>query len=160
MHASGHSLRLIRLLRVAVSIALGVVLLWAGAVKVYDPRSFLATLDLYNLFPLALAKFLAMMVPWVEVVVGLVLLSTIRHRGAAILATVLGVAFVLAQSWALYHGLKIPCGCFGSTAQNVDGKSLFRAAAVAIAGAWLVLALHISPAARHLPGPSANHTPF
>jgi uncharacterized membrane protein YphA (DoxX/SURF4 family) len=134
----------LRILHTLVGVALGLILLYAGWVKVSDPRSFLLDLGQYDLFARPIARLLAVTLPWIEVVVGLALLTRRLTRGAAIVALLLGIGFVLAQGWALYHGIAVPCGCFGSRIEPIGPRSILTAASVMLASAWLVAASHLS----------------
>jgi hypothetical protein len=85
-----------------------------------------------------------MTLPWIEVVVGLALVTAQHGRSAAWLAVGALVVFDLAVLQALGRGLNIECGCFGTaTGMRVDLAKLAENAA--ITGAALVAALRIAP---------------
>ena len=92
----------------------GRVLLVAGALKVVDPQASVAAVRAYELLPAGLATLVGWGLPFVEVALGLLLLSRPRHaaggrRGAGLLMLV----FIAGVASAAARGLSIDCGCFG-----------------------------------------------
>jgi hypothetical protein len=119
------------LARIVVATMLGVSAYW----KIIRPGAFLEAVVEYQLVPFSLALVVASWLPWLELVVALAL-TTRWYRGAAMIALVLGVTFVLAQSSVLVRGLSVPCGCFGPTDERVGALSLIRSM-LFLVGAWL-----------------------
>lgn len=109
------------LARIVVATMLGVSAYW----KLTRPGSFLEAVVEYQLVPFGLALVVASWLPWLELVVALAL-ATRWYRGAAVVALVMGVMFVLAQSSVLIRGLSVPCGCFGPSDERVGAFSLLR----------------------------------
>jgi putative oxidoreductase len=91
---------------------LGLIFLYAGFAKVLDPTGFAQAVDNYRLLPGWLVYPAAVFLPWVEVVVGLSLLSGVLLRGGALLASGLLGVFAVALFVSLIRGLDIACGCF------------------------------------------------
>ena len=92
--------------------------------------------------PDAIANPVGLALPFVEVVLGVLLVLGLFTRIAAAVGTVLMVAFIIgiAQAWA--RGLTIDCGCFGGGGQiGVNDtkypQEIARDASFALAGAWL-----------------------
>jgi putative oxidoreductase len=103
-------LRLPLLLR----LGLGGLFVVAGALKLGDPAAFAQQIANYQLVP-ALAPYLAILLPPVEVVAGLALAAgpaRWRQAGALVLA-LLTAMFTVAVASAAARGLDISCGCFG-----------------------------------------------
>ncbi len=105
--------RLVRLVRVIARIALGGLFVFAGVAKAYDPGEFATEIQKYNLLPWVPGVALALYLPWLEILAGLLLALKIFERGALIVLTVLLVIFTLALGSAMVRGLDIDCGCFG-----------------------------------------------
>ena len=125
-------------------LVLGVVLLLAGGLKVGNPLGAARAVQAYEGLPFALARWVGYALPWVEIVVGLLLVLGLFTRVSALLGAVLMLAFVIGigQAWA--RGLTIDCGCFGGGGQvSADetryGREIARDLALALCGAWLVL---------------------
>ena len=110
---SGGLPRVVRLVRVIARIALGALFVFAGVAKAYDPGEFATEIQKYNLLPWVPGVALALYLPWLEILAGLLLALKIFERGALIVLTVLLVIFTLALGSAMVRGLDIDCGCFG-----------------------------------------------
>ena len=96
----------------------------------------------YELFPMELAKWIGLALPFVEIALGLLLVLGLFTRIAAIASTLLMVAFILGISQAWARGLTIDCGCFGGGGQIGANETKYpqeiaRDAAFALTGAWL-----------------------
>jgi uncharacterized membrane protein YphA (DoxX/SURF4 family) len=134
-----------RLLDVVGTLArlfLGVVLIYAGATKIGHPLTAQRAVQAYEIFPDGVANTIGLALPFLEVVLGLLLVLGLFTRPVAIVSTLLMVAFItgIAQAWA--RGLTIDCGCFGgggeigATATKYP-QDIARDALFALAGAWL-----------------------
>ncbi|ALE85080.1 MauE/DoxX family redox-associated membrane protein [Pseudonocardia sp. HH130629-09] len=94
---------------------LGLAAVWlvSGAVKLSEPFTTAVAVAAYRVLPDALVVPVATLLPPLEIALGLLLLAGLATRLAAVVGTVLLLAFVagLVQAWA--RGLSIDCGCFG-----------------------------------------------
>jgi len=93
--------------------AVGLVFAYAGYNKVLDTETFVSSLLTYELFPHRVASLLAQYLPWLEVLIGLCLISGILRKGGEVLAWLLLAAFFVSIGQAWIRGLSIDCGCFG-----------------------------------------------
>ena len=121
---------------------LGAVLVWAGLAKVGKPFTSERAVQAYELMPDVVAGWVGLALPFVEIVLGVLLVLGLFTRVVAAVATLLMVAFVLgiAQAWA--RGLTIDCGCFGGGGRIGADETRYpqeiaRDASFALAGAWL-----------------------
>ncbi|NLG21642.1 MAG: DoxX family membrane protein [Actinomycetales bacterium] len=136
--------RLADLVGLVCRLALGGVLLAAGLLKVGDPVGSIQSVVAYRLFDYQIAEMIGLMLPVVEIAVGLLLVLGLFTRWTALIGAVLMLAFIagIASAWA--RGLAIDCGCFG-TGGPVDPddtaylSEILRDAALFAAGAWLVV---------------------
>lgn len=107
--------------------ALGLVFLYASVGKILDPKSFAESLMAYQIFDSPrLIKYVAVTLPWVEWFCGIFLVLGVFVRSVAVLTSLLLVTFVLAMVSALFRGLEINCGCFGSPHETLGPLSLLR----------------------------------
>ncbi|MBL9099366.1 MAG: DoxX family membrane protein [Myxococcales bacterium] len=99
-------------------LALAGVFLAAAAPKLADPAGFAAALANYRVLPDAAHNLVATVVPALELVAALAVLTGWRLRGGALLlgALLLGFTGLLAASLA--RGLDLDCGCFGRAEQK------------------------------------------
>ncbi len=109
---------------VAFRLAIGAVFLYAGVVKGLDPQGFAKAIYNYRILPDGLINPMAIVLPWVEVVVGASLLMGLWVLGGSLLASGLLAAFAAALGLNLARGLDIDCGCF-STAGTGQGDTLW-----------------------------------
>lgn len=91
---------------------LGGVFIYASIHKIADPANFAETLYNYQLFPTMFIHFLAIFVPWLEMVAGIFLIVGIFPKGSSFILSGMLVAFIIALSINLARGLDIDCGCF------------------------------------------------
>jgi uncharacterized membrane protein YphA (DoxX/SURF4 family) len=99
-------------LSVRVQIALGAVFVAAAIPKIADPPAFAHMIYNYRLVPGALVNGLALLMPWLELLVGVVLILGVWRREAALIAALLLVVFLGAIGWNLARGHAVDCGCF------------------------------------------------
>jgi len=107
------------LLHRLLGLALGAVFVYASHDKILHPAEFAKIVYHYRLLgpdfdtgPLA-ANLLAVVLPWVELVTGLLLIAGPWRREAALVTAGMLVMFLAAVSWALLHGVDLAnCGCF------------------------------------------------
>lgn len=99
----------------ALRLSLGGVFLWAGVTKVFNPTDLLVAIYEYELgLPESLIRALAVILPWIEVLCGLSIMTGVwRETGLTLSALMLAV-FLLATGQAWIRGLEISCGCFGA----------------------------------------------
>lgn len=100
-------------LRRICALTLGCVMLAAAWPKVVDPPGFAQTLYNYRLLPEALRHGVALVLPWLELWMGLALVTGKGECGAARWALLLMLGFAAAIGLNLWRGNPIDCGCFG-----------------------------------------------
>mgnify|MGYP000241754431 CR=1 FL=1 len=103
-------------------LALGGIFLYAGVVKSQDPAGFAQAIYNYRILPGWAINPMAILLPWVEMVLGAALVLGIWIPGASLLASGLLGIFALALCINLARGLDIDCGCF-STASSGAGST-------------------------------------
>jgi uncharacterized membrane protein YphA (DoxX/SURF4 family) len=94
-------------------LVLGGVLLLAGVLKIGNLQKSAMAVRAYELLPVSLANFLGYALPWVEIGVGLLLITGAAVRISGLIGAVTMLAFIIAISQAWARGLSIDCGCFG-----------------------------------------------
>ncbi len=96
-------------------LALSAVFIYAGILKMHDPRSFAESIASFRLLPPPLINPAAWTLPVLEILSGVLALGSgpWRRVGAFSLLAMLAI-FVLALASATARGLKVDCGCFGA----------------------------------------------
>jgi uncharacterized membrane protein YphA (DoxX/SURF4 family) len=106
-------------------IVLGVVLLAAGWLKIFTPAKSQMAVRAYELLPVSIANLMGLVLPWVELGLGMLLVLGIAVRFSAILGGALMLLFIAAISQAWARGLSIDCGCFGGGGTVEPGKTKY-----------------------------------
>jgi len=98
----------------------GGVLVYAGFMKAIGPYAeFAAIITAYKLLPSALVTPFSIAIPFIEMWVGLFVLTGFWTRQAAISAAVLFGTFLIALASTLVRGIDLAsCGCFGADAMS------------------------------------------
>ena len=97
---------------------LAAVFIYAGVGKILNPAAFAEDIDNYSMLPYLLVTIMAAIMPWVEVLCGLLLIFGKWIKGATLLLIAMNFVFIIAIGSALARGLDISCGCF---AMSDDG---------------------------------------
>jgi len=107
---------------------LGVIFLYAGLIKASDPHGFAHSIYDYRLLLGWMINPMAILMPWVEILVGISLLLGILTQGAALVGSGLMAVFTGALGISLARGLAIACGCFStsSTAEPATWLNLLE----------------------------------
>ena len=107
---------------------LGALMLWAAVSKLADPTDFLSSIYAYKTpLPQLLLKLAAVVLPWLELLCGLLLIANVWSETALTLAVALLAVFVLATGQAWARGLDISCGCFNLEIFGADRSTkLFK----------------------------------
>ena len=105
-------------LTIRIQIALGIIFVVAALPKIVDPPSFAHMIYNYHLLPGALINFMALVMPWIELLCGLALILGIWQGTARSIIGALLITFVLAIAINLARGNAIDCGCFDVSAAN------------------------------------------
>lgn len=108
-------------------LTLGGVLVAAGWLKIFTPAKSQMAVRAYEVLPIVLANFLGLVLPWLEIGVGVLLFLGIAVRLSALIGGALMVIFILAISQAGIRGLSIDCGCFGGGGTVEPGKTKYLA---------------------------------
>ena len=92
----------------------GIVWIVAGALKVGDLTASGRSVVAYRLLPYDASMFLGAVLPFLEIVLGALLVLGLATRLAAAVSVLLFAVYIgaIASVWA--RGLRIDCGCFGT----------------------------------------------
>ena len=120
----GQNTGIYRVIELAARIVLGLVFLVYGLDKILHPDDFARAIANYRLLPEALVNLVAVTLPWVECVCGLLLLAGQWVRSAALVSAFLLGVFMVAVSISLARGLDIDCGCFNTNEGRKIGLEL------------------------------------
>jgi uncharacterized membrane protein YphA (DoxX/SURF4 family) len=127
----------------AVRLVLAGVFLSAGGLKAVDPQSSVAAVRAYELLPPSLETVVGWGLPFVEIALGLLLVTGAFTRALAVASAVLLSVFIAGVVSAAVRGLSIDCGCFGGGGSVAPGQTEYtgevvRDAALLLLALWLV----------------------
>ena len=108
---------------------LGIVFVASSIPKLSFPLEFLSSVYGYELVGPETGVLVAILLPWLELVVGMLLILDVFSFEAAALATVMLLVFLSAQGYAIMSGLNIGCGCFASS-ETIGSSTLLRTSAL------------------------------
>jgi putative oxidoreductase len=143
---SGGPMKVLQLLRKLVSnpylalalrLYLGGVFVYASMYKINYAGEFAETIASYELAPFWAVNFLALLMPWTELICGLLLIIGVRAKSAAAMIASLLVLFSAAVLIALLRDLPIGCGCFHALDEQMGWSTLARDLI------WLLMAIQI-----------------
>lgn len=116
-------------------------LLWAGLAKAFERQESILAVSAYEVLPDPLIEPVAVLLPWVEIAVALLLVAGLFVRFAGIATAALAGVFIAGMAQAKARGLAIDCGCFGGggAGQGVTWWDILRDIPILLAGLYLAV---------------------
>lgn len=105
----------------AVSWILGTALIVSGIPHWGNPYFFLGSVYAYNLVDPGVGQLVVMILPTLQLILGVCLIMGLMRGGAHLLTLVLLLGFAVLQTSAKLRGLDISCGCFGPRHETTIG---------------------------------------
>jgi len=109
--------------------------------KIAAPDLFAGNIHNYQMLPAWAVNTMALVLPWLELFVGLGLALGLWSRAAALIVTGLMIVFIIAYAAARARGLDIACGCFEVGQEAAPSSAVWvvlRDAGLLVAGVLLV----------------------
>ena len=97
----------------------------AALPKIKDPVAFANSVNAFRLVGPELSNWIALVLPWLELTIGIgILIPQIKSSSGILIATLLLVFIGLhISAWA--RGLEISCGCFGAAESPEEATNYF-----------------------------------
>jgi uncharacterized membrane protein YphA (DoxX/SURF4 family) len=136
-----------RIALIAARLAMAGIFIYASIDKIAHPAAFAKDVYNYQILPDAWVNLTALVLPWLELVLGLCLLAGVWMHGALLAANGLLLVFFAALVFNMARGLDVNCGCFstGSEAPTMSTTYyLARDIGFIALGAFLFYAMFIS----------------
>ena len=105
-------------------IILGIVFIYASYDKILHPAAFAKIIYNYQILPDELINLSAIFLPWLEFIIGSLLIIGVWLPGSVFIANILLIIFFSAILYNKVRGLDISCGCF-STSEGEAADSTF-----------------------------------
>ena len=117
---------------------IGGIFIYASVYKINYPAEFADSIASYELVPYWAVGVMAIVMPWMELICGVLVIAGIRPKAAILVLMGLMVLFTVAIVITLAKGVPIGCGCFHSLEdQGISWRTFFRDIA------WLALTVHV-----------------
>jgi putative oxidoreductase len=112
-----------------LKVFLGLIFILSSVTKVGTPEKFGESIAAYRLIPEMFIPVLSMLIPWLQLICGVLLITDMYVQSSAMIISGLLVVYTvaIAQAWA--RGIEIPCGCFDldiGLEDEVGGTSVMR----------------------------------
>ncbi|MBI5583135.1 MAG: DoxX family membrane protein [Deltaproteobacteria bacterium] len=125
------------LLALAFRLYLGGLFIYASLNKINYTAEFAETIASYQLVPYWGVNLMAVILPWIELISGILLVIGIRTRTVAAVVGFLLLLFTFGIVYNLILGSEISCGCFESLEDPISLWTVFRDLL------WFAMAVHV-----------------
>jgi len=128
-----------KMIVLVLRVALGIVFIWASWEKILKPVDFAVVIDNYRLLPQSLAGGVAVLLPWIELICGLALVTGVYVKGGLVIINLMLIVFIAALGANAIRGVDVDCGCF-SVAGQARGRivwDILRDIVFIAVGFWL-----------------------
>ena len=98
----------------SIRIILGLIFIYSAITKMVDLNYFVKALENYKILPQETLNLFALVIPWIEMIIGIFLLLGFFVKESALVGSIMAGIFIVAVITALTRGLNIDCGCFGT----------------------------------------------
>ena len=103
-----------------VRLIVGAIFIYASIDKIKHPEQFARIVYNYKILPHFAINLFAVILPWLEMVCGLFLVSGIMTKSSALVICSLLVVFIIALSINMFRGVDLSCGCFTTNLANKE----------------------------------------
>ncbi|MCO5251732.1 MAG: DoxX family membrane protein [Candidatus Kapabacteria bacterium] len=107
-------------------IIVGYIFLSYGIGKIANPTLFVSEIANYDLVPNFSLNMIAMILPWVETICGVLLITGVKVKANSYITASMMFVFVFAVIAAMARGLDINCGCSSTNPQKVGFPKLIE----------------------------------
>jgi uncharacterized membrane protein YphA (DoxX/SURF4 family) len=118
-------------------IFIGMIFLWSGVSKAFNPAQFTATIEAYGLLPDLLILPTALTLILLEIVAAIGLLFD--KWGSLTAIAIMMLLFLTVLGYGIFLGLDIDCGCFGPN--DPEAKAFHDLRGAFVRDLWLMLAI-------------------
>lgn len=110
---------------------------YAAMYKINYTSEFAESIASYQIVPFWGVNIMAVALPWIELLSGILLIAGIRVRSVMIVIIGLFFMFTLGVIVTLIRDAPISCGCFSTLGDTVSWKTLVRDLI------WLMMSIHV-----------------
>ena len=107
-------------------ILLGLIFIIASIDKIIDPAGFARDISNYHFVPFGFENIIAIILPWLELFIGLGLILGVMVDGASVISGILLILFIILIFQATIRGFNIDCGCGLKEGEIVGWRKIFE----------------------------------
>jgi uncharacterized membrane protein YphA (DoxX/SURF4 family) len=126
-----------RYLALVLRLYIGGLFIYASMYKINYPGEFAESIIAYQIVPFWAVNVLAVVMPWLELLCGVLLIAGVRSKSATAMIGALLVLFTVAIAASLIRGIPIGCGCFHAVGEAMTWRTVLRDLT------WLAMTVHI-----------------
>jgi len=129
-----------RVTTIFVRLFLGGVFIYASFDKLLHPAAFSEAVYNYQILPDVFINLTAIILPWLELIMGIMLVIGVWMPGVVVMSNFLLTAFMWSLIFNMARGLDIYCGCFSASAtqSSIDIWIVLRDASFLILSLYLL----------------------
>ncbi len=101
-----------------IRITIGSIFVYAGLHKIVSPEYFADILYGYDILPDAFINITTIILPFVEVLSGLILITGLLQKPSLLMVNTLLLCFIIMTGFNLLRGHQYDCGCFSFSKQT------------------------------------------
>ena len=105
---------------------LGIVFIYASYDKILDPEKFARDIANYHIIPFGLENSIAIILPWLELLIGMGIILGIFLDGSVVLSGSFLILFIFMIFQAMMRGFNIECGCGLKEGEMIGWKKFFE----------------------------------
>ena len=113
-------------LQIALRLIVGGIFIYSSIGKLFSPDEFAKIIYNYDILPLFLVNILAIALPYVLFMAGVLLIFGVYKKGNSAIFIGLIFVFLIALIQAYVRGLDINCGCFSLDTTSSNNDILMR----------------------------------
>jgi len=131
------------MLTLSARFILGGVFVYASFDKILHPAAFAEAVYNYQILPDKLINLTAIVLPCLELVLGIFLIINFWMPGTVVMSNLLLITFIGALLFNMARGLNINCGCFSTTAveSSMNVLTVLRDASFLAISGYLLYAI-------------------
>jgi uncharacterized membrane protein YphA (DoxX/SURF4 family) len=123
-----------------IRILLGGLFIYAAVPKILDPFNFAVAVYNYKMLPGFAVGLVAAALPWLELVIGILLVLGVRVQASSLICTGMLVVFTLAIFINTLRGIDVDCGCF-STDRSIGWAAVVEDSILTLLSIWCLLSV-------------------
>ncbi|MFQ6104837.1 MAG: MauE/DoxX family redox-associated membrane protein [Candidatus Glassbacteria bacterium] len=114
--------------RILIRFVLGGILIYASIGKISHAEEFATAVANYRLLPSSLILLGSLTIPWLELILGILLVTGRWMSTSAFMTAILFLVFTTAVAQAIVRGIDISCGCFdlSDSDEKISSLTLLR----------------------------------